>query len=219
MKLLKKYRNVMLSPSNRQNPPLPAARFTRSAFSLLELLVVMACIGVVLGISVPAFSSISRSNDNAKSARNVAELLDLARTHAKAANTSVQVGFASDATGLKVAVISGREGTNFTTVSRVHRFPLVRMATIEANGRPEADLDLTPTRGGLLPSFNTAGQTFERVIEFNTRGEARALTSGLSRCIEIGLLPNVNGGTPEPLKKNFGVVQVAGLSGGVAVFR
>lgn len=185
----------------------------------MELLVVLAFFGLLLGISVPAVNSIGRGQDTAKSANDIAGLLDLARSHAKSANVRVEVGFSSDASGLQVAVISAREGVTFTSVSRVHRFPRVRLADVADGGRPAADLVLAENRAGFLPSFEFSGKTFDRVIEFNSRGEARALTNGLARCIEIGLLPNVDGMTPAAMQSNSGAVQVAGLSGGVAVYR
>lgn len=189
-----------------------------AAFSLLELLVVLAFAGVVLGVSLPAVNSIGRGRDLSKSAQDLAALLDLARAHARSHNVRVEVGFASDASGLHAAVISAREGANFTPVSRVRHFPGVRLASVEGGGRPAADLVLGESRPGSLPSFVQSGLTFDHVLEFNSRGEARAVDNELVRCIEIGLLPNVAGTTPGALTKNFRTVQVAGLSGGVAVF-
>jgi len=205
-------------PSHNKNQTHPGGHSFKG-FSLLELLVVIACLGLLLGISMPAVNSISRGKDATKTANDIAGLLDLARSYAKSSNVRVEVGFSSDASGLQVAVISAREGTSFTPISRIHRFPQIRLASVADGGRPVADLVLAETRAGFLPSFEMSGRTFDRVIEFNSRGEARALTNGLARRIEIGLLPNINGATPAALQNNSGTVQVAGLSGGVAVYR
>jgi type II secretory pathway pseudopilin PulG len=190
-----------------------------SGFSLLEILTVVCVMSLLAGLSIPAISSIGRSQHILKAATDITELLEMARTHARASNARVEVGFGSDAAGLRVVVIAAREGSTFTPVSRVLRFPQVRLDSAMAGGRPSPDIELAGTPEGLLPGFESSGQQFDRIIEFNSRGEARALSTGLSRRIEIGLLPNINGFTPENLKQSFAAIQVLGLSGGIEVFR
>lgn len=187
-----------------------------AGFSLLELLAVICVVSLLAGLSIPAISSLGQSQSISKAANDVVGLLEMARTHAKASNTRVEVGFGSDASGLRVVA---REGGTFTAVSRVHRFSKARLDSVTPGGRPSADLELANTTPGMLSGFETSGLQFDRVIEFNSRGEARALTTGLSRRIEIGILPNVNGSTPDVLKPSFTAIQVLGLSGGIEVFR
>jgi len=84
--------------------------------------------------------------------------------------------------------------------------------------RPASDVQLSELAGG-FPEFTINGRKFDRVIQFNSRGEARVLTNTLTRVIEIDLFPNVNGETPPALRANVAAIQVAGLSGGVTVYR
>jgi len=197
----------------------PKHRNVSKGFSLLELLVVIACMCILLGLAVPAFSHFGRAVNTSKSINDVVGLLEFARTYAKASNARVQIGFYSDASGLKVAVISGREIDKFTAITPIRRFPEVRLAVAPTTNRPAADMNLAEASGNVLDAFNMPGQIFDRVIEFNTRGGARVLKDGLVRRIEIGLLPNLNGITPSGMTNQFGAVQINGLSGIVEVFR
>lgn len=174
-----------------------------------------------MGLAVPAMSSLTRSTDVGRNAYEIAELLQMARSHAQANNMLVEVGFHEDADGLSAAVIAARsDDSSFIQLNRVRTFPSVRLDGIpEASPmRPSADVQLSALSDG-FPKFTVGDRDFDRVIQFNSRGEARVLTNMLTRVIEIDLLPNVGGITPEALRENSAAVQVAGLSGGVTVYR
>jgi len=193
----------------------------RAGFSLIEVLTVTAIVGILMGIAVPALSSLTRSTDVGRTAHEVADLLQLARSHAQANNGLVEIGFHEDKEGLSAAVITGRTGTgSFVQLNKVKRFPSVRLDSISGAipERPPSDVQLSSLSGG-FPEFTINGRKFDRVIQFNSRGEARVLTNTLTRVIEIDLFPNVNGETPPALRANVAAVQVAGLSGGVTVYR
>jgi len=63
------------------------------AFTLLELLVVMAIIAILMVLIAPAFTSIKTGNDVTTAANTIKGVLDTARTYANANNTYVWVGF------------------------------------------------------------------------------------------------------------------------------
>jgi hypothetical protein len=174
-----------------------------------------------MGLAGPSLSSLGRVKNVSSSAQEVAELVEMARSHALANNLTVEIGFNMDAEGLSAVVIADRDGqSNPTPLSRVWHFPAIRLDTVtpSAPERPTADILLSDFSGG-FPKFTLNDRDFDRVIQFNGRGEARVLANAISRLIEIDLLPNIGGRTPESLKSNSAVVQVSGLSGNVAVYR
>jgi prepilin-type N-terminal cleavage/methylation domain-containing protein len=64
-----------------------------SAFTLLELLVVMGIIAILMVLIAPAFTTIKGGTDVTSAAYTIKGVLDTARTYAKANNTYVWVGF------------------------------------------------------------------------------------------------------------------------------
>src|SRR4029077_18575445 len=64
-----------------------------SAFTLLELLIVVGIIGLLLVWIAPAFTTIKGGTDVTSAAYTIKGVLDTARTYAKANNTYTWVGF------------------------------------------------------------------------------------------------------------------------------
>src|SRR5436190_23390251 len=64
-----------------------------SAFTLIELLIVVGIMGVLLVLIAPAFTSIKSGTDVTSAAYTIKGVLDTARTYAKANNTYTWVGF------------------------------------------------------------------------------------------------------------------------------
>jgi prepilin-type N-terminal cleavage/methylation domain-containing protein len=62
-------------------------------FTLLELLIVMGIIGLLLVLMAPAFTYIKGGNDVTSAAYTIKDVLDTARTYAKANNAYTWVGF------------------------------------------------------------------------------------------------------------------------------
>jgi prepilin-type N-terminal cleavage/methylation domain-containing protein len=81
--------------------PLPGSRWQReraSAFTLLELLIVVGIIGLLLALIAPAFTSIKDGWGVTSASYTIKGVLDTARTYAKANNTYTWVGlFEEDA--------------------------------------------------------------------------------------------------------------------------
>src|SRR5213592_4233805 len=64
-----------------------------SAFTLLELLIVIGIIGLLLVLIAPAFTTIKGATNVTSAAYTIKGVLDTARTYAKANNTYAWVGF------------------------------------------------------------------------------------------------------------------------------
>src|SRR6266481_8741957 len=72
---------------------LEKQRERASAFTLLELLIVISIVAVLLVLIGPAFTSIKSGTDVTGAAYTIKGVLDTARTYAKANDTYTWVGF------------------------------------------------------------------------------------------------------------------------------
>jgi len=104
---------------------LPTQRKPASAFTLLELLIVVGIIGLLLVLIAPAFTYIKGGTDVTSAAYTVKGALDTARTYAKANNTFTWIGFAEvdvsqDASAspqgpgqgrVAIAIVASKDGT------------------------------------------------------------------------------------------------------------
>jgi type II secretory pathway pseudopilin PulG len=118
---------------------LPKLRERLSAFTLLELLIVVGIIGLLMVLIAPAFTSIKGGTDVTSAAYTIKGVLDTARTYAKANNTYTWVGFyeedvsgsstspATAGTGrIVMSIVASKDGTMLYTV------PLASSFTIDA---------------------------------------------------------------------------------------
>ena len=109
--------------SRRVLKSLPRGR--ASAFTLLELLIVVGIIAVLLVLIAPALTTIKSGGDVTSAAYTIKGVLDTARTYAKANNTYTWVGFAgslgSTVTGnVALAIVASKDGTDLgTSVNQV----------------------------------------------------------------------------------------------------
>src|SRR5436190_3000131 len=121
------FRRFAASTLQRFNVSTPQ-RERASAFTLLELLVVVGIIGLLLVLMAPAFTSIKGGTDVTSAAYTIKDVLDTARTYAKANNTYTWVGFfeedapdpsmspANSGTGrIVMSIVASKDGTMLYT--------------------------------------------------------------------------------------------------------
>jgi prepilin-type N-terminal cleavage/methylation domain-containing protein len=159
---------------------------SRAGFTLLELLIVIAIVGLLLVLIAPAFTTIKGGTDVTSAAYTIKGVLDTARTYAKANNTYTWVGFfeedASQASTnpatagsgrLVISIVASKDGTEvYNSVSS-----------------PAADMDTNGTRllqvGKLIRLENMHLRTF---------------ANGLGTGETFPTRPGVPGGSPNNAK-------------------
>jgi prepilin-type N-terminal cleavage/methylation domain-containing protein len=198
---------------------------TRSAFSLIELLIVIAIIAVLSALALPAFNSIRNAGGLTKTANDIAGILEQARAYAMAQNTYVWVGFRKDgADTLVVGVGASKTGSStpatddVVQLGKITRFENIQLTNnLPANSgaRPAANVQLMDATDFVLNSGTNSFSS--QVIRWDSRGEARINATQLSRLIEIGLLGSAGGIIRNA--SNNAAVQIGGLSGAVIVYR
>ncbi len=90
----------------------PALHHSRRAFSLVELLTVVALIGILATATIPAVGNMAAASRRTKSLSDLSTLFEGARQYAVAKNTYVWVAFSDTSTGrpLYASVIASRNG-------------------------------------------------------------------------------------------------------------
>ena len=197
----------------------------RSAFSLIELLIVITIIAVLSALALPAFNSIRNAGGLTKNANDIAGILEQARAYAMAQNTYTWVGFRKDgADTLVVGVIASRTGSSIPSTNdvvqlgKITRFENIQITNnLPANSgaRPAANVQLMDATNFVFTSGTNSFSS--QVVRWDSRGEARISALQLSRIIEIGLQGSA-GGTIRNASNNA-AVQIGGLSGAVIVYR
>ena len=194
--------------------PTPPRRLQTSpspAFSLIELLVVMAILGILASVVLPGLSGMMTSRGVTQAANEVSSMLELARSEAISRQTYVWAGIQQvtndGALGIRLGVVSSMDGTTNTASNNLQ--PLTRALLVQRvqltnySGLKSAALWTTaPTRDlstnvAGISQFAIGSTTFNnRTITFTPGGEAMLMaspadTNGFDPYIAVGLIPSV----------------------------
>lgn len=109
-------------------PAVVSPEWSKSGFTLLELMVVVGIISLLMVLVVPALTALKGSSDVTSAAENLAGVLSLARTYSIANDTYTWVGFYEEGAGsvtatnatppypgkgrLVLATVAAKDGTN-----------------------------------------------------------------------------------------------------------
>jgi prepilin-type N-terminal cleavage/methylation domain-containing protein len=188
-------------------PKRHASRFFAEAFSLVELLVVVAIVGILMALLIPALGSIKGAGALSKASSDLADTFEQARAYAMSQNTYVYVGLqevdalsptSADGIGrVVVAAVASKTGlrpTNFLTdavaISRAQALDGAHMTNVSLLGstgnmlRPVSGtaVDLSQSTAATSYQFSwplggTPSYSFKKVLEFDPQGCARVPTN------------------------------------------
>jgi len=192
------------------SPPFHRAARRRAAFSLVEMLTVMALIVTLASITAPVTRFFSASSE--KSMSDLATLFEMARAEAMARSTYVWMGIditqgeSTDTYRTYTAVFASQDGTedasaaNVRQISKTQYFPNIRLSVPVASGVTDR-FELGPDRRTVLDfrSVGKSARNFRNVIQINPSGEislppetagASPVDVAVARSINLNLLPN-----------------------------
>lgn len=228
------------SPGRQHNNPWRAqSRPERaSAFSLLEMLTVLAIVGIMTALTGPAIRSMMGAGDINRSVESLSGTLELARTYAMTHHTYVRVAFSKLAASgsritpsIGVLVISSADGTldsdTASDMADSSKWPEVSKPLVLENIDIYDSLNSTSPQTGqdALPSASDIGQfsrkiggiasaPFSSFVQFSHDGEARVIKGESARFIKLGM------DRPQPQNgKNPFVLRISGINGTINVLR
>ena len=214
---MNKFRKCAASLQGPSRPP--------KAFTLVELLVVMAVMMLILGLSASMFRSLEGSRGVTSAADQVRGVIELARAQAQGTGTWQWVGVkpAEHKTDLLVRLYRVPAGLDTIPITaqrdgKEFSFQSIKLSeVIPAAKVPRKVTDQKlPEKGGWLAVAPSGEVRLDLVTPIWT-GTASTLnitapSMNLHPWLEIGIIPSFGTG-------NSAVVQVAGLTGQLKVYR
>jgi len=220
-----------------RGPMKPAPHFIPASngggFTLVELLVAMAVIGLLTTATIPVFSSIGGAQNMTQSSSTLATILEQAQAQARAHHTYVWVGILADTnagtSGLTVAAVESRTGqaTDLGTPANIQPIMKPRFMSNLAltdnpsvSGAASGGIDISaPIQGGGTGSSSFQAlvggsvKTFQHVLQFSPNGESILPSASLYPWVNVGIKPFVGN------KADVALLQVSGISGEVKISR
>lgn len=217
------------------------------AFSLIELLLVVAVIGTMATLVTPAIGDSSRRARFNRALAAVSSELEMAQQAAIAGSTYAWVGFAANDN--KPMLVSARslEGSgpsaaqiDLTDTSANAKATQIGRVQVLENVVLTNSLADSGSYTGLPEAFSTAktvdastiqlkartsgssGQIFNWVVEFNPMGEATVRTASGATPVEgikLVIVPSANSSPSAPELRQAGAVWIDGISGKPTIYQ
>lgn len=221
----------------------PAMRYRvrRTGFTMIEMIVVIAIIGIMATLSMSIGPSILTSNRFTQNILTMSGIMEMARQHAITNNTYVWVAFTDAAPeGVYVAAIESKEGTNgladpssgiwensgkkltdavYANLSLLRKIQLIpNLALQDSATLPVPGMPAAPTNTKSMQAINLIipvggkNKTFTRAVQFTPTGEAKVVAN--SSAVELCIAPSTSAAD-----SNFAVLRLASITGKLTVYR
>lgn len=199
------------------------------AFSLVELLTVMAIIAVLLGLVIPASTGIGQGFNVTSAGQTVADQFTLARQTALEQNRSAEIRFyylKSSASGSQIfrgmqvwKQVSNQGTPGYLAVSRVVYLPngfklLQDVGSTAYSPLVNADTFASYKNTDNLPAGAAAG-SYYMAVRFRGTGNPEATLTPTTNYVTVASERETGGATP----KNFYTVQIDPLTGRTLGYR
>jgi uncharacterized protein (TIGR02596 family) len=189
------------------------------AFSLLELLVVMAIIITLMAMATPAINSLLESNSLSTAGQTVVGQIDLARQTASTSGQTIQVRLlhlgTSDAGYDAVQIGRTDMNGNWIAVGRLARFP--RAAVVSEDKTKVSPLLATPHLETGTMAVGGVSSAPYAAFSIRPSGVVEPATSGMSNFF-LGIVPS-RAGNSSSVPANFVFVQINPGTGNTLIYR
>lgn len=219
----------------------PSQNIAESGFSLIELLIVIAILGLLATFTITGFKDIALSRGVGQAGSDVSSLLELARNEAVTRQTYVWAAFReatnNGALEIQMALAASKDGTtnaastNLLSISRLVRsqsvglaeWSLLKPQTQSLLANSPAPLDVSKNRSGIVYTNLTQARFTNTTITFTPRSEAMLSGSptandGFTPIIAIGIVP-ARGDQRDSTKNDDCAVVIDGSTGMNRVLR
>jgi len=191
----------------------------RSAFSLIELLVVVAIIGLLMTAAVPALNSVLENGRLTQAATLVVNQFTLARQKASAENKNITLRFIrkDDKSPFdRIQLVTLDSATNATPVSRLTTLPMQTAIASDIALTSLMSLTESTANSARDPSIPELGTSYlYRQCTFRPRGSLDL--SIQSNWFATVVLQRNASNTTAPA--NFATIQVDPVNGGLQIYR
>lgn len=165
-------------------------------FSLIELLVVVAILGILAAVTLPAFSNIGQARGVTEAAYQIAGAVDYAREEARNRRGYVWLGIVTNSDGLRVGAAMSRDGSaNTNDLVPIMRPIILQKVTLAGTaglglpGLPPGTVDFSTQSGGA--NFS-GGFTNGKTLTITPEGEVLTVasptdTNGFVKHVAVGL--------------------------------
>lgn len=194
---------------------LPETTRMKSGFSLVELLVVVAIMGVLIAVALPAMTSLMQSSDLTRAGQMLTDQVNLARQIASAQNTVVEV---------RLIQLPGRTGYtgiqlwkadsagDLKAVKNVITLP--QPMTISANPAHSAAISSLPT--GSMPNGSSVANASYAALQIRPSGFVTPILEMDSLFFTV-MRDTLT--TDSQLPPNYFMLQINPLTGAPLVYR